>query len=222
MNRTTLWLGLAALLVAPAASAGNARLLAMDAAETIDHPVIGLQRTAVPIFGGVAIDTALIADIALAPNLGLRWAVALGDHRIALGARYTHFMGASLYGTAVSSLEHTVKRFEPTFSGPSFYALYGVTLGPLGLHAEVRYSRLSYDSLAANGAVAFALSKSWSIVGEVGYRILGAPSLHAAGGFRFVGDNFGFSLGAAYVGFADPMFPQLPVVPALDLSWSFS
>jgi hypothetical protein len=222
MLKAQLFLVLVVVLAAQEARAGNARLLAMDAAETIDHPVIGLQRTAIPIVGGIAIDTSLFANIALAPNIGLRWAVGFGDHRIALGARYTHFVGSGVYGAFVTSQQHVVKKFEPTFSGPTFYGLYGVKLGPVGLHAEVRYSRLSYDSLSTNGAVAFSVTKEWAVVGELGYRILGLPQLHAAAGLRYTGKNLGLTVGVAYVGFADPMFPQLPVLPAFDLSWSFA
>src|SRR3712207_7810256 len=46
----------------------------------------------------------------------------------------------------------------------------------------------------------FRSGGGWNVVAEGGYRFLGPPPFHAALGIRFVGENFGFSLGAAYVG----------------------
>ncbi|HEX8699621.1 MAG TPA: hypothetical protein VF815_12335, partial [Myxococcaceae bacterium] len=120
---------------------GNARLLTTDAAATLEHPVLGLQRSAVPLPGGFALDTSLYADLLLAPNLGLRWAVAAGPHRIVLGARYTHFVGASVYSDIVEGQEPAIQRFEPSLSGPTFYGVYGLVLGRLSVQGEARYAR---------------------------------------------------------------------------------
>ena len=67
--------------------AGNARLLASDEAAAIKKPVLGLQRSAVPLAWGFALDTSVLADAALAPNLGLRWGLEAGPHRFVIGAR---------------------------------------------------------------------------------------------------------------------------------------
>lgn len=206
----------------PAFARADARLLTVDAAETIDHPVIGLQRTAVPIVAGFAIDTSLIGDIALAPNLGVRWAMSFGQHTVVVGARYAQFVGADVYSSLINSSVPQVKRFAPTFSGPSFYALYGYDLGAVLLQVEARYSLYQYSDLSLTGSASLKLSDAWSIVGELGGRILGVPPVRASLGVRFTGDHFGFTLGATYVGIDDPLLPAIPVLPALDLSWSFS
>lgn len=210
------------LLAGPARAAGDGRLLAMEAAEPIDHFVLGLQKTAVPIAAGFAIDTSLLADLALAPNLGVRWGMAFGNQGVVVGARYTLFVGTGAYSAFINSQQPLVKRFEPSLAGPSFYGAYGIKLGLVTLTAEARYELLYYASAGVNGAVSLNLSEHWAVVGEVGYRFIGVPPLHAALGIRFVGENFAFSLGAAYVGIDDPLFPSIPVLPAIDLSWSFS
>ena len=49
--------------------------------------------------------------------------------------------------------------------------------------------------------------------------------LRGAAGLRYAGENFGFSLGAAYVDVTEPLLPfnegRLPLLPAVDLSWAF-
>lgn len=221
-NAAALVAAVLALVTTPARAAGDGRLLAMEAAEPIDHPVLGLQRTALPIAAGFALDTSLLGDLALALNLGVRWGAAFGDHRVVVGARYTHFVGAGVYSSIINGQQPVVKRFAPSLSGPTLYAAYGLELGALTLHAEGRYARLYYDSAGVNVAAALHLTPGWSVVGEVGYRFLGVPPLHAALGIRFVGERLSFSLGAAYVGIDDPLLPSIPVLPAVDLSWSFS
>jgi len=212
-----------ALSAFAAQAAGDGRLLAMEAAEPIDHVVIGLQRTAVPLFAGFALDTSLLGNIALAPNLGVRWGSKLGDHAgLALGVRYTLFVGTDLYSQFIQGQQPLVKRFDPSFSGPSAYAAFGYDLGAITLSAEARYSHFYYDAAGVNAAVQWHLSEKWAVVGEIGVHILGPPPIHAALGIRFTGDNFGFSLGAAYVGIDDPLLPSIPILPAIDLSWSFT
>jgi len=222
-------------------SSGNARLLATDEAAAIKHPVLGLQRSAVPLGWGFALDTSLLADLALTPNLGLRWGIEAGPHRFVIGARYSRFLGAQLVSDFISSRQPAVKRFEPSFDGPSAYALYGVWLGPVLVQVEARHSRYEITSTSATGAVVINFAGNWSLVGEVGVRmrhdaqhgsalqvdpnsLLGLP-LHGAAGLRYAGDNFGFSLGAAYVDLREPMLPfnggHIPFIPALDLSWTF-
>ncbi len=223
---------LAALLspsLAAAEAAGvrtnTARLLTTDAAEAIDAPVLGLQRTALPLFAGLAVDTSLYANALLAPNLGLRWALAAGPHRFVLGARYTHFVGASVYSDVVTSEADTpaLQRFEPELSGPSFYGVYGLALGRLLVQGEARYGHYTSDYLSFTGAVAFNFAGHWSVVGEAGVRVKGGATLRAAAGLRYGGEHFGLGLGASYVDMSDPALPgeRLPVLPVLDLSWSF-
>ncbi|GHG80420.1 hypothetical protein [Comamonas sp. JC664] len=203
----------------------TARLLTTDAAEVIDAPVLGLQRTALPLFAGLAVDTSMYANALLAPNVGLRWAMASGAHRFVLGARYTHFVGTSVYSDIVTSEADTpaLQRFEPEFSGPSFYAVYGMALGPLLVQGEARYGIYTSDYLAFTGAVAFNFAGHWSVVGEAGVRVKGGSTLRAAAGVRYGGEHFGLGLGATYVDMSDPALPgeSLPVLPVLDLSWSF-
>lgn len=203
----------------------TARLMGTDAAEVIDAPVLGLQRTALPLFAGLAVDTSLYANALLAPNLGLRWAVAAGPHRVVLGARYTHFVGASVYSDAVTSGADTpaLQRFEPELSGPSFYGVYGLVLGPLLVQGEARYARYTSGYLSFTGGVGFNFTGNWSVVGEAGVRVEGGSAFRAAAGIRYGGDAFGFGLGAAYVDMSDPALPgeSLPVLPVFDLSWTF-
>jgi hypothetical protein len=49
--------------------------------------------------------------------------------------------------------------------------------------------------------------------------------VRGAAGIRYAGDNFGLSLGAAYVDLVEPLLPynegRIPVIPAFDLSWTF-
>jgi len=201
---------------------GNARLLTTDAAAVIEHPVLGLQRSALPLVGGFALDTSLYADLLLAPNLGLRWAAAAGPHRFVAGARYTHFVGAKVYSDFVSSQEPAITRFEPKLSGPTVYAAYGLVLGRLGVQGEARYAHFESSYLAVTGAAVLNLFGSWAVIGEVGVRLQGGSALRAAAGVRYGGEKFGLALGAAYVNLNDPVFPGgLPVAPVLDLSWTF-
>lgn len=201
---------------------GNARLLTTDAAVTLEHPVLGLQRSAVPLPGGFALDTSLYADLLLAPNLGVRWAMAAGPHRFVAGARYTHFVGAKVYSDFVNSQEPVIKRFEPSLSGPTFYGAYGLVLGRLAVQGEARYARFESSYLAVTGAAVLNLVGAWALIGEVGVRLEGGSRLRAAGGVRYGGEKFGLALGAAYVNLNDPVFPGgLPVAPVLDLSWTF-
>jgi hypothetical protein len=222
--------------------AGNARLLSSDEAAAIKRPVIGLQRSAVPLGLGFAVDTSLLADLALAANLGVRWGLEAGPHRFVIGARYTHFLGSELVSDFVTSQEPAVKRFDLSFGGPSAYALYGLQLGRVLVQAEVRHSRYELVSTSATAAVVFNFAGNWSLVGELGFRvrhatqppdpqldpniIIGFPwPLRGAAGIRYAGENLGFSLGAAYVGLYEPMLPinegRIPVIPAFDLSWTF-
>lgn len=201
---------------------GNARLLTTDAAAVIEHPVLGLQRSAVPLPGGFALDTSLYADLLLAPNLGLRWAVAAGPHRLVVGARYTHFVGASVYSSYVSSQEPAITRFEPSLSGPTLYGVYGLALGRLTVQGEARFAHFESNYLAVTGAAVLNLFGAWAVIGEVGVRLEGGSRLRAAGGVRYGGEQFGLALGVAYVDLNDPVFPGgLPVAPVLDLSWTF-
>jgi hypothetical protein len=218
-------------------SAGNARLLTSDEAAAIKHPVLGLQRSALPLALGFAVDTSVLADLALTPNLGLRWALEAGPHRFVVGARYAKFVGSTLASNLVTSQEPAVKRFELTFGGPSFYALYGVSLGRMLVQAEVRHARYEVPTTTATGALVLNFAGNWSLVGEFGVRLRHDPGqtleqqqaeglpLRGAAGIRYAGDNFGISLGAAYVDLREPMVPfnegRLPLLPAFDLSWTF-
>ncbi len=219
-----LW-ALVALLQPAEARAGNARLLASDEAAAIKHPVIGLQRAALPLALGFALDTSVLADLALTPNLGLRWGVEAGPHRFVVGARYAKFMGGALVSDFVTSQEPAVKRFDADFSGPSFYALYGVSLGRVLVQAEARHYRYQTSFTSVTAAVVLNFAGHWSLVGEFGTRVQRDLPLHGAAGLRYAGDHFGFSLGAAYVDLREPLLPvddgRIPVVPAFDLSWTF-
>ncbi len=206
-----------------ASSSGDGRLLTTESASVIAHPVLGLQRSAVPLVGGLALDTSLYADAMLAPNLGLRWALEAGPHRLVFGARYTHFMGASVYSSVLKSQEPALLRFEPSLSGPTFYGTYGLVLGPLTVQGEARYAHYESDYLAVTGAAAFQLTKTWTLIGEAGVRLKGGSRLRAAAGVRYGGEHLGLALGAAYVAIDDPVFPGggFSVLPAFDLSWTF-
>jgi len=191
--------------------------------------VIGLQRSAVALPAGFAIDTSLAADLGLLPNLGVRWAMASGPHRVVVGARYAQFVGADAYSALINALQPVVKRFNPSFSGPSGYAAYGLSLGQLTFAAELRARLMYFASGSLTAGAAFAFNESWSVVAEGGIRYLqGDPFVHdatlqpkVAAGVRLAGKGFGFLVGADYVGFNDPMFPALPVMPVVDLFWSF-
>ncbi|MBM7113146.1 hypothetical protein [Archangium primigenium] len=219
------------------AHAGNARLLSTDEAAPIQHAVIGLQRTALPLALGIVVDTSLLADAALAANVGARWGAEWGRHRFVLGARYTQFLGNSLIADAIAGQENSpVKRFDVSFGGPSAYALYGVVLGPLLVQAEVRHARYQTVSTTATAAAVFNFAHRFAVVGELGVRVshqgertatdnpTGYP-LRGALGLRYAGENLGASLGVAYVDLTEPMLPynngRVPFVPALDLSWTF-
>jgi hypothetical protein len=219
-------------LSSPAALASTARLLTTDAAEPLGGAaVIGLQRVGVSLPYGFELETAPLADLALLPNLGVRWAGARGPHRIVVGARYALFAGTSVYSDVVHGQEPQVVRFEPAMNGPAAYAVYGFEAGPFLAQLEARYSGYGLASFSTTAAVVFffgderAPSRStWGVVLEAGYRFVaptGTPPLRAAAGVRFVGEHFGLTLGAAYVGLSEILFPQLPMLPVLDLSWTF-
>jgi hypothetical protein len=218
-------------------SAGNARLLASDEAAAIKRPVLGLQRSALPLGLGFAVDTSMLANLALTPNLGLRWGLEAGNHRFVVGARYAKFMGSQWASDFITSQQPVVKRFDLNFSGPSFYALYGISVGRALVQAEVRHARYGVPTTTATGAMVLNFAGNWSLVGEFGIRLRHDPEqtleqqqaqglpIRGAAGIRYAGDNFGFSLGAAYVDLQEPMVPfnegRLPIVPAFDLSWTF-
>jgi hypothetical protein len=205
--------------------AGNARLLASDEAAVIKRPVLGLQRSAVPLGLGFALDTSVLADLALAPNLGVRWGLEAGPHRFVVGARYTKFLGSQLVSNFVTSREPAVKEFEIDFQGPSGYALYGLQLGRVLVQAEVRHWRYQTVSTTATAALVLNFAGNWSVVGELGARLKEGFPLRGAAGIRYAGENFGFSLGAAYVDLTEPLLPvnegRIPFLPAFDLSWTF-
>ncbi|MFE8602926.1 hypothetical protein AB8V91_38810 [Archangium violaceum] len=205
--------------------AGNARLLASDEAAVIKKPVLGLQRSAVPLAWGFALDTSVLADAALAPNLGLRWGLEAGPHRFVIGARYTKFLGSQLISDFVSTQQESVKNLEINFEGPSAYALYGLQLGRVLVQAEVRHWRYQTATTTATGALVVNFAGNWSVVGEFGVRLQEGYPLRGAAGIRYAGENFGFSLGAAYVDVNEPLVPlnegRFPILPAFDLSWTF-
>ena len=222
-----------ALALAPAtaraqdfAHAGNARLLATDEAAPIKHAVIGLQRTALPLALGIAVDTSVLADAALAANVGVRWGAEAGRHRFVVGARYTQFLGNSLLADAIAEQDSPVKRFDVDFGGPSAYALYGLVVGPLLVQVEARHSRYQTVSTTATAAVVFNFAHRFAAVGELGVRVnkAGYP-LRGALGLRYAGQGLGASLGVAYVDVTEPMLPynggRVPFLPAFDLSWTF-
>lgn len=229
MKRLVPFLFALAAIPLPAPAAGDARWVSMDAPEVLDAPVLGLQRSAVALPAGFALDTALAADLGLLPNAGVRWALAAGPHRVVVGARYAQFVGADAYSAVITSLQPVVKRYDPSYSGPSAYALYGLSLGQLTFAAELRARLMYFVSGSLTAGASFAFNESWSVVVEGGVRYLqGAPFVpdavlqpKAAAGLRLAGKGFGFLLGADYVGIDDPMFPSLPVMPVADLCWSF-
>lgn len=207
-------------------SAGNARLLSSDEAAVIRRPTIGLQRTAIPIALGIAVDTSLLADLVTAANLGVRWGLELGNHRVVVGARYTRFLGSGKMSELISAQVPQVTRFDISFSGPSFYALYGFTLGSrLLVQGEVRHSIYQTSVTTVTGAAVFNLVGNLSAVGEFGARLAEGMPLRGALGLRYGGDSFGVSLGVAYVGLVEPLLPynegRIPFLPAFDLSWTF-
>ena len=229
MKRLLPFLLASAAIPFPAPAAGDARWVSMDAPEVLDAPVIGLQRSAFTLPAGFALDTSLIADIGLLPNAGVRWALAAGPHRFVVGARYALFVGSTPYTAVLSSLEPVVKRYDPSYSGPSAYVVYGHSLGQLTLAAEVRARAMYFISGSITAGASFAFNDAWSVVVEGGVRYLqGAPFVpdgiiqpKAAAGLRLAGKGFGFLLGADYVSIDDPMLPALPIIPVVDVVWSF-
>lgn len=223
------------LLVCSTAEArGTARLVTSEAAEVIDRPVLGLQRSAVPLFAGVAVDTSLIADLALLLNVGLRYAGEFGPHRLVVGARYSHFVGAEVYTQFINGQAPPVKRFEPALSGPAAYAVVGTTFGKLLVQLEAKGAMYTSQPegvteprvlvyAATTLGVSLPLGDAWAINLEGGARLSGGPLLKGAAGIRFTGQHFGFSAGAAYLGLSDPILPldDFPIVPAADLWWTF-
>jgi hypothetical protein len=205
--------------------AGDARLLSSDEAAAIKHPVIGLQRSAMPLGLGFAVDTSVLADAALAPNLGVRWALEAGPHRFVVGARYTKFMGNKILSDFITQQQPAVKKLEIDFSGPSAYALYGVQFGPVLVQAEVRHYRYQTAFTTGTAGLVLNFAGNWSLVGELGLRFNQGNKLRGAAGLRYAGDNFGFSLGAAYADLSEPLLPvndgHVPFIPAFDLSWTF-
>src|SRR4051812_31909306 len=154
----------------PAPAAGDARWVSMDAPEALDATVLGLQRSAVALPGGFAVDTSVLADIGLLPNLGVRWAMVAGPHRFVAGARYALFVGTGAYSAAINALQPVVKSYDPRYGGPSAYAVYGLSLGPLTLAAEVRARLMTFLSGSLTAGAAFAFNESWSVVLEGGIR----------------------------------------------------
>ena len=206
-------------------SSGNARLLTSDEAAAIRRPTIGLQRTAIPIALGIAVDTSLLADLVTAANLGVRWGAEFGIHRVVVGARYTQFLGSGKASEFISSQVPEITRFDVNFNGPSFYALYGIVLGRLLVQGEVRHSIYQTTITTVTGAAVLNLVGSLSAVGEVGVRFAEGMPLRGALGLRYGGEHLGLSLGVAYVGLVEPLLPynegRVPFLPALDLSWTF-
>ncbi len=202
---------------------GNARLLTTDAAAVIEHPVLGLQRSAVAAAGRLRAGHLAVSRICCwLPTSDCAGPSPPGRTGWWLGARYTHFVGASVYSDDVESQEPAIQRFEPSLSGPTFYGVYGLVLGRLTVQGEARFARFESSYLAVTGAAALNLAGAWALIGEVGVRLKGGSRLRAAAGVRYGGENFGLALGAAYVDLNDPVFPGgLPVAPVLDLSWTF-
>ena len=206
----------------PARAGGDGRLLTTDAAEALDAPVLGLQRSALPLAGGVAIDTALLADLGLVANLGLRWAAEVGVQRFVAGARWAQFVGAAVTSSVARQYDARVIRFAPSLSGPVAYGVYGVGAGPADLQAEVRWEGFEQQVLSLTGGVRLRLGDAWSIIAEGGARMAAALEPRGAAGLRYQGPRFGLALGAAYADLHDRLLGiGVPVVPVLDLSWSF-
>ena len=85
---------------------------------------------------------------------------------------------------------------------------------------------LTYEDEAemVNGEWQYTYYRRWSIVAELGFRAMaptGTPPVRAVVGLQFTGPNLGVTAGVAYVGLSDPLLPQLPVLPVVDLSWTF-
>lgn len=207
--------------------AGNARLLSSDEAAPIKNFTLGLQRTAVPLGLGFAVDTALLADAALAANVGLRWGKAVGIHRFVIGARYTKFLGNDTVSGFINSQQPLIKSFSTNFSGPSAYALYGITLGSrLLVQVEGRYAQYQSAYATVTAAAVFNFLGALSAVVEAGVHINkpGFP-LRGAAGLRYGGEHLGVSLGVAYVNLNEPLLPindgNIPFLPAFDFSWTF-
>ncbi|MBJ6763519.1 hypothetical protein JGU66_22350 [Myxococcaceae bacterium JPH2] len=215
-----LWLPTEAL-AEPRTNVG--RWLTTDAAEGLDAPVLGLQRSALPLVAGLAVDTSVYGDALLALNAGLRWSGAVGPHRLVLGARYTHLVGRSVYSSIVTSKEPALERFSPELSGPSFYAVYGVSLGSVLIQGEARYATFDTDYLSLTATAAWNFLGHWSLVAEGGVRIKGGDTPRGALGVRYGGEHLGLGVGLAYVDLSDPALPgkDLPVLPVIDLSWIF-
>lgn len=222
MRKTLAMLSLLVPALAAPLPPSDARLMTSDSAEPIDHVVLGLQRTAVPLFAGVALDSSLYADLALAPNVGLRWSGLVPGGRAAVGARWTQFVGASVYSSVVSGQQPLVQRFEPSLSGPTVYAVYGYFTEGLRVTAEARWQGWTYRSLAATLGVALPVTAHLTVTAEATGRGIGTPTAAGAVGVRYGGEHLGAGLGVAYVGVDDPLLGfNLPIMPVLDLSWSF-
>ena len=212
---------LCALACATTAWAGDGRLLIGDAAEPIDTPVVGLQRTAIPLVPGLVIDTATLADAALALNGGLRYGQAFGITRVVVGARWVQFVGSGAYGSYVKGNEPAISQFDSSLSGPEAYGAFGVQLGAVLLQAQVRYQHFSSDTLTLLAGAVLRLVGNLGLALEAGGQLLNAADFRGAAGLRYQGPHFGLMIGAAYVHLTDPIFGDVPVAPVLDLSWSF-
>jgi hypothetical protein len=210
-----------ALALAPCAYAGDGRLLIGDSAEPIDTVVIGLQRTAVPIVPGLVVDTATLADAALALNGGLRYGQAFGSVQVVAGARWVQFVGSGVYGSWVKDHAPEVSQFDSSMHGPEAYGAIGEKLGKVLIQAQVRYQHFSSDSLTVLGGVVVPLFGDFGLVVEAGGELLHGAEFRGAAGVRYAGQHFGFSLGAAYLHLSDPLLGDFPVTPECDLSWSF-
>jgi hypothetical protein len=196
----------------------------MDAAEVLDRPVLGLQRSAVPLPLGLALDTSLLADLLLAANLGVRWGVEAGPHRVVLGARWTQFVGSGVYTQLLNTQTTLVRKFDATLSGPTAYALYGLAPAEGWLvQVEGRYWGYQFPAATVLAGVQVPLVGALHLALEGGWQLLGRTGPRGAAGLRFKGEHLGFQLGAAYVDVVEPLVPggALPVIPTLDLSWTF-
>ena len=206
-------------------STGNARLLSTDEAAPIKHLTLGLQRTALPLALGFAVDTSLLADLATAANVGVRWGAEWGIHRFVIGARYTWFLGGETISNAISEQVPEISRVDVNFSGPSAYALYGIVLGRFLVQGEVRHSIYQSTITTATGAVVFNIIGNLSAIGELGVRFSDGLPLRGAFGLRYAGPTLGVSLGVAYVDIVEPLLPynegRIPFLPAFDLSLTF-
>lgn len=223
------WAQVLLLLLATPALGSNGRLLTTDAAEKVDAPVLGLQRSAVPLPAGFALDTSLLADLLLLVNVGVRWSGEADIHRFVVGARYAHFVGTPVYSALLNTQEAQLRRYEPALSGPSFYGVYGAELGPLLLQVEGKVELMDVLTASVTAAAKFQLSEGFALIAEAGYRVSptvtdparAPPPLRAAAGLRIGGHKGQITVGAAYVGIDDPMLGTFPVLPVLDLAWSF-